>query len=49
MRMQKKKKNYKLNPEERWSQAEHLQRGELLEQARTKKREIKVQQGIWYK
>ena len=31
----KKKKKYKLNPAERWSQAEHLWRCELIEQART--------------
>ena len=29
-------KRYKLNPKERQSQAEHLQRCELIEQARTK-------------
>ena len=30
------KRKYKLNPEERWSQAEHLRRCQLIEQATTK-------------
>ena len=43
------KRKYKLNPEERWSQAEHLRRCKLKEQATTKTEKIKVKQGIWYK
>ena len=43
------KRKYKLNPEEMWSQAEHLRRCQLIEQATTKTEKIKVKQGIWYK